>query len=249
MPAVTVQAVVEARGLFKSYATADGRTIEVLRGISCMFEQGEMTALVGPSGSGKSTALLCLSGIEQATSGFVEIFGRDLGVCSPREIASLYRTRVGFVFQAYNLIPYLTVSENIRISTILSGSRTDEPRLQQVLAQLGLVHRCNTSVTTLSGGEQQRVALGRVLYQQPPLIFADEPTGALDTRSAAFVLGELRRLADTGTSVVLVTHDLSAAVRADSVMVMRDGVVTDTYRGVTESKLVNALGGAGGHDD
>ena len=196
---------VEARDLRKSFPTPGGELIEILHGISCAMMPGRMTALVGPSGSGKSTALLCLAGLEPVTSGRVSLMGCDLGGIPAARVAELYRDRVGFVFQAYNLVPYLTVRENITIS----------------------------------------VALGRVLYRRPPVVFADEPTGALDTRSAAFVLAELRRLADDGAGVVLVTHDLGAAALADSVLIMRDGRIIDERRGATSDELLVAVSQTG----
>ena len=227
---------VEARDLHKSFPTLGGEPIEILHGISCAMMPGRMTALVGPSGSGKSTALLCLAGLEPATSGRVSLMG---------QVAELYRDRVGFVFQAYNLVPYLTVRENITISDTLAGRRPDSARVREVLAGLGLESRADAVATTLSGGEQQRVALGRVLYRRPPVVFADEPTGALDTRSAAFVLAELRRLADDGAAVILVTHDLGAAALAESVLIMRDGRIVDRRRGATPDELLAAVNQTG----
>ena len=236
---------VEARDLRKSFPTPDGEPIEILHGISCAMMPGRMTALVGPSGSGKSTALLCLAGLEAATSGRVSLMGRDLSGLPAARVAELYRDRVGFVFQAYNLVPYLTVRENLTISDTLAGRHPDSARVQAVLAGLGLEARADAVATTLSGGEQQRVALGRVLYRRPPVVFADEPTGALDTRSAAFVLAELRRLADDGAAVVLVTHDLGAAALAETVLIMRDGRIVDRRRGATPDELLAAVNQTG----
>ena len=238
----------EARDLHKSFPTPGGEPIEILHGISCAMMPGRMTALVGPSGSGKSTALLCLAGLEPATSGRVSLMGRDLGGLPAARVAELYRDQVGFVFQAYNLVPYLTVRENITISDTLAGRRPDSIRVREVLAGLGLESRADAVATTLSGGEQQRVALGRVLYRRPPVVFADEPTGALDTRSAAFVLAELRRLADDGAAVVLVTHDLGAAALAESVLIMRDGRIIDERRGATSDELLVAVSTGGASD-
>ena len=236
---------VEARDLRKSFPAPGGEPIEILHGISCAMMPGRMTALVGPSGSGKSTALLCLAGLEPATSGRVSLMGCDLGGIPAARVAELYRDRVGFVFQAYNLVPYLTVRENITISDTLVGRRPDSVRVREVLAGLELEARADAVATTLSGGEQQRVALGRVLYRRPPVVFADEPTGALDTRSAAFVLAELRRLADDGAGVILVTHDLGAAALAESVLIMRDGRIIDELRGATSDELLVAVSQTG----
>ena len=204
-----------------------------------------MTALVGPSGSGKSTALLCLAGLEPATSGRVVLMGRDLGALPPARVAELYRDQVGFVFQAYNLVPYLSVRENLTISDTLAGRRPDRARARQILAGLGREARAGAGPATLSGGEQQRVALGRVLYRRPPVVFADEPTGALDTRSASFVLAELRGLADAGAAVVLVTHDLGAAALAETVLIMRDGVIIGRRRGAGPDELLAVVNRTG----
>ena len=236
---------IEAHELRKSFPTPGGRPIEILHGVTCAIEAGRMTALVGPSGSGKSTALLCLAGLEPATSGRVVLMGRDLGALPPARVAELYRDQVGFVFQAYNLVPYLSVRENLTISDTLAGRRPDRARVRQILAGLGLEARADAVTATLSGGEQQRAALGRVLYRRPPVVFADEPTGALDTRSASFVLAELRGLADAGAAVVLVTHDLGAAALAETVLIMRGGVIIDRRRGAGPDELLAVVNRTG----
>ena len=242
---MTPIAAVQAHELRKSYPTPGGEPIEILHGVTCAIEAGRMTALVGPSGSGKSTALLCLAGLEPATSGRVVLMGRDLGALPPARVAELYRDRVGFVFQAYNLVPYLSVRENLTISDTLAGRRPDRARARQILAGLGLEARADAVTATLSGGEQQRAALGRVLYRRPPVVFADEPTGALDTRSASFVLAELRGLADAGAAVVLVTHDLGAAALAETVLIMRDGVIIGRRRGAGPDELLAVVNRTG----
>ena len=236
---------IEAHELRKSFPTPGGGPIEILHGVTCAIEAGRMTALVGPSGSGKSTALLCLAGLEPATSGRVVLMGRDLGALPPARVAELYRDQVGFVFQAYNLVPYLSVRENLTISDTLAGRRPDRARVRQILAGLGLEARADAVTATLSGGEQQRAALGRVLYRRPPVVFADEPTGALDTRSASFVLAELRGLADAGAAVVLVTHDLGAAALAETVLIMRDGVIIGRRRGAGPDELLAVVNRTG----
>lgn len=236
---------VSAHNLHKSFPVPDAISVEVLHGISCSIEQGRMTSMVGPSGSGKSTALLCLAGLESATSGQVTLMGRNLNALSPAKIAKLYRDKVGFVFQSYNLVPYLSVRENIAISDTLAGRRSDQRRLEEVLSRLRLESRANSLTSTLSGGEQQRVALGRILYRRPAIVFADEPTGALDTRSASVVLYELRRLADEGATVVLVTHDLNAASLADSVMILRDGhIISRLDSGISSEILLSIMNNA-----
>ena len=228
---------VEARNLRKSFLTPGGELIEILHGISCAMMPRRMTALVGPSGSGKSTALLCLAGLEPATSGRVSLMGRDFGGLPAARVAELYRDRVGFVFQAYNLVPYLTVRENITISDTLAGRRPDSARVREVLSGLGLEPRDDAVATTLSGGEQQRVALGRVLYRRPPVVFADEPTGALDERSGAVVIELLARAARAGTSVLMVTHDPAVAAAAQEVLVLRDGVIEERLSRPTAARI------------
>lgn len=231
-----------AQGLVKAFPMASGQgVVEILHGIDCQIPAGRMTAMVGPSGSGKSTALLCLSGLEPITSGSVHLLGQDLGGLGAGKVARLYRDRVGFVFQAYNLVPYLSVSENIALSDVLAGRRPDRAKIASTLTELGLESHRDAATTTLSGGQQQRVALGRVLYRHPEIIFADEPTGALDTGAATMVLGRLRDLADQGHTVVLVTHDLQAASMADGVIVMRDGQVIAHHGPSTPAQLLADL--------
>jgi len=223
---MTPIAAVEAYALRKSFPTPGGEPIEILHGVSCAIGAGEMTALVGSSGSGKSTTLLCLAGLEPATSGRVALMGRDLAALSPARAAELYRDRVGFVFQAYNLVPYLSVRENLTISDTLAGRRPDRTRVQRVLAGLGLEARADAVTTTLSGGEQQRVALGRVLYRRPPVVFADEPSGALDQATGHEVMQLLTAtVARAGASLVMVTHDSAVARWCSRLVEIRDGLV------------------------
>lgn len=234
-------AVIEAKNVSKVFQTPDSGSSEVLHGISFSIKKNRVTTLVGPSGSGKSTVLLCLAGLEPVTSGEVYFMNEALSNLAPTKIAKIYRDQIGFVFQSYNLVPYLTVKENITISDNLAGRRIDRNRLDKVVDGLNLRHRENSLVTRLSGGEQQRVALGRVLYRRPPVVFADEPTGALDTNSSAFVLSELSNLAREGTTVVLVTHDLEAAAMiADSTLVLRDGRITAAIEGETSADVLLA---------
>ena len=226
-------AALEAHALTKSFSLPGGGSVEVLHQLTCRIPAGRLTAVVGASGSGKSTALLCLSGLEPATSGTVSVLGQRLAA-----VARLYRDRIGFVFQSYNLVPYLTVAENVALSDALAGRRIDRDRVHETLAGLGLSAHRDALTTTLSGGEQQRVALARVLYRRPELVFADEPTGALDSRSAQFVLDRLHELAGRGHTVVLVTHNLTAAARADSVIVLRDGRIVEHRGRSTTAQLL-----------
>ena len=222
-----------AEQVTKSYPV--GRdTIEILHGVSLSVRTGEMVAVMGPSGSGKSTLMYCLAGLEDATSGRIGLLGRDLARTSPTDRAKLRRTDVGFVFQSYNLLPTLTARQNVALPYLLRGQQAPDALIRDTLAAVGLADRMDARPSSMSGGEQQRTALARVLAQQPRIVFADEPTGALDTRSGELVLGELGRLAhEPGRCVLVVTHDPGVAARCDRVLFMHDG------------NLVRELGRAG----
>ena len=212
----------------------------MLRGVSMVVTAGEMVAIVGPSGSGKSTLLYCLAGLEPLHSGKVELFGQDLASLGRNRLAKMRRDRIGFVFQSYNLIPSLTAAENAGLPGRLSRRRGAAEAARDSLRAVGLSERMRFLPGKLSGGQQQRVAIARVLASGASLVFADEPTGALDTRSGKQVLELLRETAAGGRSVVLVTHDLEAAARADRVLVLRDGqihaeLITPTVEEVLES--------------
>ncbi|WP_127507948.1 ABC transporter ATP-binding protein [Actinoplanes solisilvae] len=213
--------VVEVENLTKSFPAADGGVVPVLRGITLQVAPGEFLAVVGPSGSGKSTLLYCMSGLEPATTGRVRVLGQDVGTASRGALAKLRRDHVGFIFQSYNLIPSLTARENVALPARLARRRVNP---DDALAQVGLADRASYRPAALSGGQQQRVAIARVLAVRPDVVFADEPTGALDTESGTRVLDLLAGVARE-RSVVMVTHDLEAAARADRVLVLRDGAI------------------------
>ena len=236
--------VVEARDLTKVYGSGEAR-VAALDGVSLTVSRGQFVAVMGPSGSGKSTLLHCLAGLDTPASGHVLIAGRDLAGMNDKQLTAVRRDQLGFVFQAFNLLPTLTAEENILLPTRLAH-RTPDPNWQNaVIAALGIGDRLTHRPAELSGGQQQRVAIARALIGRPQVVFADEPTGALDTRSAAFVLAELRRLADDGAGVILVTHDLGAAALADSVLIMRDGRIIDERRGATSDELLVAVSQTG----
>ncbi|MFD9734571.1 ABC transporter ATP-binding protein [Umezawaea sp. NPDC059074] len=216
--------LIEVRDLGKSFPGAGG-AVPVLRGISLSVRRGEVLAVVGPSGSGKSTLLYCLSGLEPATSGTVRVLGRGLEALGRGALAELRRDHLGFIFQDYNLIPSLTARENVALPARLAKRRVDAAEVDRALADVGLADRAGFRPSALSGGQRQRVAVARVLAVRPDVVFADEPTGALDTESGARVLALLRRAASDGRSVVMVTHDVEAAAGADRVLVLRDGLV------------------------
>lgn len=218
--------LIEAEHLSKVFDAAKGSApVTVLHGVSLRVDPGEMVAIVGPSGSGKSTLLYCLAGLELVTSGAVSLFGRDLSGLGRNALAKLRRDRIGFVFQSYNLIPSLTATENAGLPGRLGRRRGAAAAARESLRAVGLADRGRFLPGKLSGGQQQRVAIARVLASGASLVFADEPTGALDTRTSEQVLSLLRDAASGERSVVLVTHDLEAAARADRVLVLRDGLI------------------------
>ena len=222
-PADRALIAISARDVSKSYLVGKA-PLAILHGVSLEVTFGEMVAVMGPSGSGKSTLLYCLAGLEDSTGGEVVLGGRPLAACSRADRARMRRSEVGFVFQAYNLIPTLTAYENVALPYKLRREKPPVELIEQMLALVGLAERSKARPPSMSGGEQQRTALARVLAQQPRIVFADEPTGALDTRSGALVLAELRRIAHNPQQCVLVvTHDPSVAARCDRVLFMQDG--------------------------
>ncbi|CAM3450919.1 ABC transporter ATP-binding protein [Isoptericola cucumis] len=214
---------VELRGVRRQYGRG-GNTVHALAGVDAALPRGTFTAIMGPSGSGKSTFLQSAAGLDRPTAGAVFLGGTDITGLSEDELTELRRDRIGFVFQSFNLLPSLTVEQNVLLPTRLAGQRQDRRRAAAVLAQVGLADKGRRRPGELSGGQQQRVAIARALVTAPDVIFADEPTGALDTRTAADVLGLLRQAVDTlGATVVMVTHDPAAAAWADRVLFLADG--------------------------
>ncbi|WP_309103380.1 ABC transporter ATP-binding protein [Microbacterium sp.] len=218
-------AALTARGITKSFPLDGGARVDVLRGIDLDVLPGEMVSIVGQSGSGKSTLMYCLAGLERPDAGAIAVGGERIDRASPARLARLRRDRIGFVFQSYNLIPSLTVQENVALPARLA--RRSRPDTAAALAAVGLSGHERKRPGALSGGQQQRVAIARVLAAEPPIVFADEPTGALDSATGADVLNLLRSYAGADRSVVLVTHDLDAAARADRTIVLRDGAIVE----------------------
>ncbi|MFT0848699.1 ABC transporter ATP-binding protein [Actinomycetaceae bacterium L2_0104] len=219
--------ILATRHVTKSFGSERGHDrIPVLRGIDMEVPRGALVSIVGPSGCGKSTLLFCLSGLDRPDSGELLGFDADMLSFSPAQLARLYRTRIGFVFQSSNLVGSLTAWENTILPTSLRRGKVDEDRVRGVLTDLGILESAGVRASDLSNGQQQRVALARVLIQQPEVIFADEPTGALDSSASETVLDLLCRYPGDDRSVVMVTHDIAAACRSDLVFVMRDGVMT-----------------------
>jgi putative ABC transport system ATP-binding protein len=204
------------------------RDVVALDGVTAMFGRGTFTAVMGASGSGKSTLLHCAAGLDRPTSGTVSIDGTELSGLNETALTRLRRDRVGFVFQAFNLISSLTAEQNVGLPARLAGVRPNSAALRAALDAVGLVGRAGHRPAELSGGEQQRVAIARALFTRPAVIFADEPTGALDNRTSRSVLDLLRRAVDEHQhTVVMVTHDPVAAARADRVLVLADGRLVD----------------------
>ncbi|SFO11288.1 putative ABC transport system ATP-binding protein [Pseudonocardia ammonioxydans] len=203
--------------------------VRALDGVSLRLRPGTLTAVMGPSGSGKSTLLHCAAGLESPESGRVLLGGTDLGTLSERRRTLLRRERAGFVFQAFNLVASLTAAQNVALPARLARRRIDGAAVTAALAEVGLDGRAGHRPAQLSGGEQQRVAIARALVTRPDVVFADEPTGALDSASSAAVLALLRRSTGTATTILMVTHDPAAAAWADEVVVLRDGRVDDRF--------------------
>jgi putative ABC transport system ATP-binding protein len=201
-------------------------SVTALDRVSLTFPKATFTAVMGPSGSGKSTLMQCAAGLDRSTSGSVTIGGTELTGLSERELTLLRRARIGFVFQAFNLLPALTAEQNVALPLRLAGRRPPKARVREVLEQVGLGDRARHRPTELSGGQQQRVALARALITRPEVLFGDEPTGALDSRTSREVLALLRDMVDRhGQTVVMVTHDPVAASCADRVVFLVDGRV------------------------
>ncbi|MEO9326332.1 ABC transporter ATP-binding protein [Gordonia aurantiaca] len=214
-----------AESLVKRYGSGE-TAVEALKGVSISFREGEFTAIMGPSGSGKSTLMHCLAGLDVATSGRVFIGDTDLTELSDKAMTMLRRDRIGFVFQAFNLVPTLTARENITLPVDIAGRSVDTEWFDAVVDRLGITDRLGHLPSELSGGQQQRVACARALIGKPAIIFGDEPTGNLDSRSSGEVLSILRAATDEfGQTVVIVTHDPRAASYADRVVFLADGQI------------------------
>jgi putative ABC transport system ATP-binding protein len=218
--------VVELISVRKNYRTTAG-TVEALAGVSASFRAGTFTAVMGPSGSGKSTLLHCAAGLDAVTSGDVRIGGVSIGSLKASALTILRRDQIGFVFQAFNLIPALTARQNVELPRRLAGRRAGPGEVDGVLAAMGLTDRADHRPSELSGGQQQRVAIARALVTRPKVVFADEPTGALDSVTSREVLTLLRGLVDEhGLALVMVTHDPMAAGYADRALFLADGHIS-----------------------
>jgi putative ABC transport system ATP-binding protein len=225
----------------KVYGQGDGRVV-ALDGVSLGLSQRSFTAIMGPSGSGKSTFLHLAAGLDRPTSGSVAFGETDLSRLSERRLTILRRERVGFVFQAFNLMPSLTVTQNIALPLRLDGRRARRSDVREVAARVGLEQRLGHRPSQLSGGQQQRVAIARALVTRPEVVFADEPTGALDTRTGRGVLALLREVVDAdGHTVVMVTHDPVAAAHADRVVLLADGQLAGMLEAPSADEVAEQL--------
>lgn len=225
----------------KTYGLGDA-VVQALDGVSLTFEPGRFTAIMGPSGSGKSTLLHCLAGLDDLTEGSVFIGETDLSTLNDKQLTELRRKQVGFVFQAFNLIPTLTARENIVLPMMLGGETGDEAWIERVIETVGLGDRMKHRPSELSGGQQQRVAVARALASRPTIIFADEPTGNLDSNSGAEILGFMRNAVDEfGQTIVMVTHDPYAAAYADRAVFLADGKIVHDMTDPTAESIIDRM--------
>ena len=217
--------VVKAREITRRYGSGD-TAVDALRGVDLEIIRGELTAVMGPSGSGKSTLMHILAGLDQPTTGSVWIGDSEISSMGDKELTQLRRDHIGFVFQFFNLLPMLSAEENVTLPLAIAGEKPEKQWLEELLGDLGLTDRRHHRPAELSGGQQQRVAIGRALVSQPTVMFADEPTGNLDSATSEEILLLLRSSVDThGQTTVMVTHDARAAAIADRILFLADGLI------------------------
>ena len=217
-------------------------TVYALRDVSVEFYEGQFTAIMGPSGSGKSTLMHCIAGLDELSSGSAIIDGTDLSTMKDKELTELRREKIGFVFQSFNLVPTLTANENIRLPLMLGNNKGDEAWIQKVIDTVHLQDRLTHRPSELSGGQQQRVAVARALASQPRIIFADEPTGNLDSITGAEILTFMRKAVDDlGQTIVMVTHDPVAAAYADRIIFLADGHVVNEMTEPTADRVLDLM--------
>jgi len=234
-------AIVSATGLVKVYGEG-GAQVRALDGVDATFDVGTFTAIMGPSGSGKSTLMHCLAGLDRATAGQVSLAGAHLETLDDNGLTKLRRDQVGFIFQSFNLLPTHTAKENILLPLELAGRRADSDLLGQLVDSLGLTGRLNHLPSQLSGGEQQRVAVARALVTRPAVVFADEPTGSLDSRNSAHLLQFLRVASQNqGQTIIMVTHDPRAAGFVDRALLLSDGQVRHDIAHPTQDLVGQAM--------
>ena len=242
---MTSEPIVTATDLHRRYGEGDA-AVDALDGVSVTFERGRFAAIMGPSGSGKSTLMHTLAGLDRPTSGSVVVDGVELADLDDDELTNLRRDKLGFIFQFFNLLPVLSAEENIVLPLSIAGRDPDQEWLNQLIDVVGLGDRRTHRPAELSGGQQQRVAVARALVSRPAVVFADEPTGNLDSTASAEVLRLLRQAVDEfGQTVVMVTHEAHAAAYADRLVVLRDGKVAHDGEAGTEAQVMERMKDAG----
>jgi putative ABC transport system ATP-binding protein len=234
-------AVVVARDVTRRYGEGD-TAVDALRGVSVEIERGKLTAVMGPSGSGKSTFMHILAGLDQPSSGTVELAGTEITALGDDELTRLRRRHIGFVFQFFNLLPMLTARENIALPLAIAGAKPEPGWIEQLIADVGLADRVGHRPSELSGGQQQRVAIARALVTKPTVLFADEPTGNLDSATGQEILRLLREAVDRrGQTTVIVTHDPRVAAIADRILFLADGRIVRELRGASSHEVIEAM--------
>ncbi len=240
-PDVTTATAARTQGVSKLYGAGDN-TVAALDNVSVGLGEGEFTAIMGPSGSGKSTLLHVLAGLDRPTSGEVYLGDTEITSLKDKALTLLRRDRIGFIFQSFNLLPTMTAAENIVLPMRIAGRKPDEQWVASIVDTVGLTGRQSHRPAQLSGGQQQRVAAARALASRPQVVFADEPTGALDSRSGAELLGFLRTaVSELGQTVVMVTHDATAASYADRVIFLADGHIVDEMYAATADEILDYM--------
>jgi len=240
-PGPSSAVAIEAQDVRRVYKL-DGVEVAALRGVSLRIEEGEYVAITGPSGSGKSTLMHILAALDRPTSGSVWIAGTQLGELSDNEITKLRRKHIGFIFQFFNLLPMLSAEENILLPLTIAGEKPDAEWREELLKKVGLADRRTHRPAELSGGQQQRVAIARALVARPTVVFADEPTGNLDSATSGEILELLRDSVDTfGQTTVMVTHDPRAAAIADRILYLADGLIVKDIGSATEHEVIVAM--------
>jgi len=241
IPSGTIVAAASARGATKTYGTGD-TTVVALDRVDVDFAAGRFTAIMGPSGSGKSTLMHCMAGLDRLSAGSVRIGDVDVTRASDKQLTRLRRDRLGFIFQAFNLVPTLSAIENITLPMDLAGRKPDRAWVDHVVTTVGLSHRLRHRPSELSGGQQQRVAVARALASRPQLIFADEPTGNLDSTTGAEILAFMRHaVRELGQTIVMVTHDPVAASYSHRVVFLADGRITDQLADPTPDVVLDHM--------